>query len=124
MSTPSPARAGMLSPLFFCMWHPLNVQRWYMGNHGWTGGRKSGLPLHRVAIAQGSGKKWPMTMKCSHEPPRRPPVRSIVRASCRFTLYLTAWTSLQVVLKNGEMAVNFEHSHSDGMIWTRMLGEV
>lgn len=31
---------------------------------------------------------------------------------------------LQVVLKNGEMAVNFEHSFSDGMAWSRMLGEV
>lgn len=31
---------------------------------------------------------------------------------------------IQVVLKNGEMAVNFEHSYSDGMIWARMLGEV
>lgn len=30
----------------------------------------------------------------------------------------------QVVLNDGSMAVNFEHSYSDGMIWTRMLGEV
>ncbi|CAM9330454.1 unnamed protein product [Ectocarpus sp. 12 AP-2014] len=29
-----------------------------------------------------------------------------------------------VVLKNGKMAVNFEHSFSDGMDWTRMLGEI
>ncbi|CAN0236486.1 unnamed protein product, partial [Laminaria digitata] len=29
-----------------------------------------------------------------------------------------------VVLKNGQMAVNFEHSFSDGMDWTRMLGEI
>lgn len=56
--------------------------------------------------------------------PAAPLLRSIVFASCRFTLYATAWTSLQVVLKNGEMAVNFEHSYSDGMVWTRMLGEV
>ncbi|CAM9942210.1 unnamed protein product, partial [Ascophyllum nodosum] len=29
-----------------------------------------------------------------------------------------------VVLKNGSMAVNFEHSFSDGMAWVRMLGEI
>lgn len=31
---------------------------------------------------------------------------------------------IQVVLKCGKMAVNFEHSFSDGMDWTRMLSEV
>ena len=44
---------------------------------------------------------------------------------------VTTWVSSssssslsQVVLRNGQMAMNFEHSFSDGMDWTRMLGEV
>lgn len=41
-----------------------------------------------------------------------------------FFLSLRYACSTQVVLKNGAMAVNFEHSFSDGMDWVRMLGEV
>lgn len=43
------------------------------------------------------------------------------------SLSLSRWLSfgcIQVVLKCGKMAVNFEHSFSDGMDWTRMLSEV